>query len=69
MLVEINGDTLYFETVTRTGELVEAGHIARGASSPPPAEVEPPGAPKPGPKLDASQKPAAAPDVSAPPGS
>jgi hypothetical protein len=66
MLVEIKGDTLYFETVARTGELVEAGTIARGDTEAPPAEVEPPGPPKPGPKLDASQKPAAAPDVSAP---
>ena len=29
MLVEISGDTLCFETLTRTGALVEAGEIAR----------------------------------------
>ena len=34
MLVEIAGDTLYFQTITRSGETVDAGSIARQAASP-----------------------------------
>jgi hypothetical protein len=53
MLVEISGDTLFFETLSRTGALVESGEIARAdaVEKPEPGSVEPPSEPvKPGPK-------------------
>jgi predicted phosphodiesterase len=52
MLVEISGDTMFFETLARTGELVEAGEVARQDVTEP--EIEVPAPEKPGPKQDAS---------------
>jgi hypothetical protein len=52
MLVEISGDTLFFETLARTGELVESGEIARQDVTEP--QIEAPAPVKPGPKLDAT---------------
>jgi 3',5'-cyclic AMP phosphodiesterase CpdA len=33
MLVQIAGDTLYFQTMTRTGETVDSGHVKKGKTS------------------------------------
>jgi hypothetical protein len=32
MLVEIAGDTLYFQTINRTGETIDSGHITKKKS-------------------------------------
>jgi predicted phosphodiesterase len=59
MLVEISGDTLFFETLARTGALVEAGEVARVDVTQP--EIEVSGSEKPGQKQDVSAGPTAAP--------
>ena len=61
MLIEIHGETLFFETLSRTGELVDSGEIASAdAREPGAVEVSQPA--KPG----AKQGTAAAPPVSLP---
>jgi predicted phosphodiesterase len=39
MLVEIAGDTLYFQTISRSGQTVDAGSIARQSKSNPTARI------------------------------
>jgi hypothetical protein len=53
MVVEISGDTLHFETLTRVGSLVEAGQIAR-VDEPTEPEIEAPEPVRPGPKQTAT---------------
>ncbi|MEO8453477.1 MAG: metallophosphoesterase [Gemmatimonadota bacterium] len=55
MLVEIDNDKLYFQTVNRTGATVDKGEIERRGAKPAPGDKAPPGkAPQP---KDATAKP------------
>jgi predicted phosphodiesterase len=53
MLVEIQGDMLYFEALARTGALIETGQIARSDESNAPG-IEPTEPERPGPKTTAT---------------
>jgi hypothetical protein len=62
MLVEIHGDTLYFETLARTGALIEQGQIARTDERDEPI-IEPNEPERPGPKTTATPRSESAPSA------
>jgi hypothetical protein len=39
MLMEISGDTLYFQAISRTGQTIDSGALSRGADPKPPGTI------------------------------